>query len=83
MVEKQIVEIQQQPEIHENIMDCHFTWSLRVLAGFIMEEMKLIDDGISHTEIRNILLKHRIRQRKSKMVLGNSKDPEYDIKKVH
>jgi hypothetical protein len=54
-----------------------------VLAGFIMKDMKLVDDGISHTEIRNILLKHGIRWRQSKMILRNSKDPEYDIKKVH
>ena len=47
-----------------------------------MKEMKLVD-SISHAEIRNILLKHGIRWRKSKMVLENSKDPDYDIKKVH
>ena len=45
--------------------------------------MTLDLDSISHAEIRNILLKHGIRWRKSKMVLANSKDPEYDIKKVH
>ncbi|HEX5187257.1 MAG TPA: hypothetical protein VFV86_10245 [Nitrososphaeraceae archaeon] len=45
--------------------------------------MKLVDDGISHAEIRNILLKHGIRWRQSKMVLGNSRDPAYDIKKVY
>lgn len=46
--------------------------------------MKLIvEDGISHTKIRNILLKHGIRWRQSKTVLGHSQDPEYNIKKVH
>ena len=57
------------------------TWSLRVLAGFIIKDMKLIDGRISHTEIRNILLKHGIRWRQSKTVLGHSQDPEYNIKK--
>ncbi len=33
------------------------TWSLRVLAGFIMYDIKMVD-RISHSEIRNILLKH-------------------------
>ncbi len=33
------------------------TWSLRVLAGFLMCDIKLVDK-ISHSEIRNILLKH-------------------------
>ena len=80
-LEKQIVEIAtRNPRKYYGLS--FSTWSLRVLAGFIMEEMKLVDGRISHTEIRNILLKHGIRWRQSKMVLG-SKDPEYDIKKVH
>src|SRR5919112_728096 len=59
------------------------TWSLRILAGFVMNDIKLVD-SISHTEIRNILLKHGIRWRRSKTILlGNSKDPEYALKKVH
>jgi hypothetical protein len=33
--------------------------------------MNLVD-SISHTEIRNILLKHRIRYRQSKVTLGDS-----------
>jgi hypothetical protein len=33
------------------------TWSLRVLAGYVSKELNLVD-SISHTEIRNILLKH-------------------------
>ena len=56
------------------------TWSLRVLAGYISKEINLVDT-ISHTEIRNILLKHGIRYRQSKITLGNSTDPEYHLKK--
>ena len=48
------------------------TWSLRVLAGYISKEISLVDT-ISHTEIRNILLKHGIRDRQSKITLGNSR----------
>ena len=44
------------------------TWSLRVLAGFIMNEIRLVET-ISHTEIRNILLKHGIEWRHLKTVL--------------
>jgi transposase len=56
------------------------TWSLRILAGYISKETNLIDT-ISHTEIRNILIKHGIRHRQSKITLGNSTDPEYHLKK--
>jgi transposase len=56
------------------------TWSLRVLAGFIFKDVQLVD-SISHTEIRNILLKHGIKWRQSKITLGNSHDPEYYLKK--
>jgi transposase len=57
------------------------TWSLRVLAGFIFKDVHLVD-SISHTEIRNILLKHGIKYRQqSKITLGNSQDPEYHLKK--
>ena len=56
------------------------TWSLRVLAGFIFKEMNIVD-SISHTEVRNILLKHGIRYRKSKITLGTILDPEYTLKK--
>ena len=81
VIEKQIVEIAtRNPRKYYGLP--FSTWSLRVLAGFIMKDMKLVDN-ISHSEIRNILLKHRIKWRQSKMVLGNSKDPEYHIKKVH
>ena len=58
------------------------TWSLRVLAGFLMHDLKMVDK-ISHSEIRNILLKHGTKWRKSKTVLSNkrSNDPEYTLKK--
>ena len=56
------------------------TWSLRVLAGYVSNEISLVDT-ISHTEIRNILIKHGIRYRQSKITLGNSQDPEYHLKK--
>ncbi len=77
--EKKIVEIPVK-----NPRDCYHlsfsTWSLRVLAGYISKELNLVD-SISHTEIRNILLKHGIRYRKSKVTLGDSIDPEYHLKK--
>ena len=57
------------------------TWSLRVLAGFLMNDLKLVDK-ISHSEIRNILLKYNIKWRKSKTVLSKkSNDSEYALKK--
>ncbi len=34
------------------------TWSLHVLDGFLINDLKLVDK-ISHSEIRNILLEHR------------------------
>ena len=57
------------------------TWSLRVLAEYIMEEKKLVE-SISHTEIKNVLVKHGIEWRNSKTVLGKSRDPEYELKKI-
>ena len=56
------------------------TWSLRVLAGYISKEINLVN-SISHTQIRNILLKHGIKYRQSKITLGYSLDPEYHLKK--
>ena len=54
---------------------------LRVLAGYISKKLHLVD-SISHTEIRNILLKHGIKyHRQSKVTLGNSSDPKYELKK--
>jgi transposase len=78
-IEKKIVEI-----ASKNPRECYglpfSTWSLRVLAGYVSKELNLVD-SISHTEIRNILLKHGIRYRQSKITLGSSTDPEYDLKK--
>ena len=45
------------------------TWSLRVLAGYIMEEKKFVD-SISHTEVKNVLVKHGIEWRNSKTGTG-------------
>ena len=56
------------------------TWSLRVLAGFLMHDLNTVD-RVSHAEIRIILLKHKIKWRKSKTALSKSNDPEYDLKK--
>lgn len=44
---------------------------------------KKIVDSISHSEIRNVLIKHSIEWRRSKTILDSnrSKDPEYDLKK--
>jgi hypothetical protein len=56
------------------------TWSLRVLAGFIFKDVHLVD-SISHTEIRNILLKYGVKWRQSKITLGNSQDSGYHLKK--
>ncbi len=59
------------------------TWSLRVLAGFLMCDLKRVNK-ISHSEIRNILLKHKIKWRKSKTVLSSkSNDSEYALKKKY
>ena len=55
------------------------TWSLRVLAGYIME--KKIINSISHTEVKNVLIKYGIEWRNSKIVMGKSRDPEYELKK--
>lgn len=51
------------------------------LVGFLIYNLKMVD-RISHAEIRNILLKHKIKWKKSKTVLSNkSNDPEYALKK--
>jgi transposase len=79
-IEKQIVDIASSHPRDD--FDLGFsTWSLRVLAGFLMSDLKLVDK-ISHSEIRNILLKYNIKWRKSKTVLSKSNDPaEYALKK--
>ena len=58
-------------------------WSLRILAGYISNKELNLVDSISHTEMRNILLKHGIRYRKSKVTfMGDSTaHPEYHLKK--
>jgi hypothetical protein len=79
-MEKQIVDI---TSTNPRSFDLGFsTWSLRVLAGFLMSDLKLVD-RISHSEIRNILLKHNIKWRQCKTVLSNKRtnDPEYALKK--
>jgi transposase len=76
-IEKQIVRI---TSINPRKYGLKFsTWSLRVLAGYLMEN-KMVD-RISHTEIRNVLLKYNVRWRRSKTMLGGSRDPEYELKK--
>ncbi len=79
-VEKQIVDIASS---NPRSFGLGFsTWSLRVMTGFLIQDLK-IADKISHAEIRNILLKHKIKYRKSKTILSNkrSNDPEYALKK--
>ena len=80
-IEEKIVEIVATKNPREGYGLPFSTWSLRVLAGYVSKELNLVD-SISHTEIRNILLKHGIRySRQSKITLGNSTDPEYNLKK--
>ena len=58
------------------------TWSLRSLAGYLTkEDKKIVKHGISHTRIKEILNESKIEWRNSKMVLGKSRDPEYELKK--
>jgi len=79
-IEKKIVEIASKNP-REGYGLPFSTWSLRVLAGYVSKELDLVD-SISHTEIRNILLKHGIKyHRQSKITLGSSTDPEYNLKK--
>ncbi len=49
-MEKKIVDIASS---NPRSFDLGSTWSLRVLAGFIIHDLKLVDK-ISHSEIRNI-----------------------------
>ena len=78
-IERKIVEIASNDPRKDRLK--FSTWSLRVLAGYIMEEKKLVE-SISHTEIKNVLVKHGIEWRNSKTVLGKSRDPEYELKKI-
>ena len=48
-----------------------------------MEEEKKLVESISHTEVKNVLVKHGIEWKNSKTVLGKSRDPaEYELKKI-
>ena len=79
-IEKKIVEmVTKNPRIDYGGLPFS-TWSLRVLAGFITKEINLVE-SISHTEIRNIIIKHGVKWRNSKITLGTSLDPEYHLKK--
>ena len=59
------------------------TWSLRSLAGYFSKEDKkiIVKHGISHTRIKEILNESKIEWRNSKITLGKSRDPEYELKK--
>ena len=58
-IEKKIVDIASSDP---RSFDLGFsTWSLRVIAGFLMHDLKLLDKISHHSEIRNILLKHKIK----------------------
>jgi transposase len=71
-MEKKIVDITSS---NPRSFDLGFsTWSLRVLAGFLRYDLKMVDKISHHSEIRNILLKHGTKWRKSKTV--------YQIKEV-
>lgn len=78
-IEKKIVEIATKNPRKEYGLPFS-TWSLRILAGYVSKELNIVN-SISHTEIRNIFLKHGIRYRQSKVTLGDSLDPEYHLKK--
>ena len=78
-IEKRIVEIVTKNPRNDYGLPFS-TWSLRVLAGFITKEINIVE-SISHTEIRNIILKHGVKWRHSKITLGTSLDPEYHLKK--
>ena len=58
-IEKQIVDMASS---NPRSFDLRFsTWSLRILAGFLRYDLKLVNK-ISHSaEIRNILLNHKIK----------------------
>jgi transposase len=60
-IEKKIVEIASKNP-REGYGLPFSTWSLRVLARYVSKELNLVDT-ISHTKIRNILLKYGIKYR--------------------
>ena len=65
--------------VWDSLHDGHYVY----WQAFYMHDLKLVDKISHHSEIRNILLKHGIKWRKSKTVLSNkSNDPaEYALKK--
>lgn len=79
-IEKKIVEI-----VSKNPREGYglpfLTWSLRVLTGYVSKELNLVD-STSHTEVRNILLKHGIKyHRQSKITLGKQHRSRIRFKK--
>jgi len=59
-IEKQIVDITSSNP--RTVYGFEFSsWSLRVLAGFLMYDLKLADKISQTAEIRNILFKHNIK----------------------
>ncbi len=78
-IEKEIVQVASSNPRKDHGL-AFSSWSLRVLAGFLAEDLKVVD-SISHAEIRNILTEHGVRWRRSKTMLSNRNDPEYLLKK--
>ena len=76
--EKKIVKIAtKNPRLWVTLFNMVITYTCRIC----IKGTNLVD-SISHTEIRNILLKHGTKCRKSKTVLSNkSNDSEYALKK--
>ena len=46
-------------------------------------EKKIVKSIRSHSGVRNVLLKYNVRWRRSKTMLGGSRDPEYELKKAY
>ena len=78
-IEKEIVRVASSNP-RKNYELAFSSWSLRVLAGFLVDDLKVVD-SISQAEIRNILIKHGVKWRKSRTVLSNSNDAEYNLRK--
>ena len=80
-IEKKIVEIATKNPRKDYKLPFSI-WSVRVRAGYASQELNHLD-SISHTEIRDILLKHGIKYRQPKITLDISTgtDSEYHLKK--
>ena len=78
-IEKKIVDIatKNPRKLWTTLLNMVFTGTGRIC---ISKELNLVN-SISHTQIRNILVKQGIRHRQSKITIGNSTDPEYHLKK--